>query len=55
MANGDEPHGSLFVYFRIFTPLAEDHAITSHVTGITRPMPTFTDDFRSFMMISDDF
>jgi hypothetical protein len=31
----DEPHGSLFVYFRIFAPLTYDHVIVSHVTGIT--------------------
>ena len=50
--NDDEPHGSLFVYFRIFAPLADNHVITSHVTGITRPILTFADDFRSFAMIS---
>jgi hypothetical protein len=31
----DEPHGSLFAYFRIFAPLADNHVIASHVTGIT--------------------
>jgi hypothetical protein len=31
----DEPHGSLFVYFRIFAPLADDHVIASHVTSVT--------------------
>jgi hypothetical protein len=48
-------HGSLFVYFRIFAPLADDHVITSHVTGITQPIPTFANHFRPFTMISDDF
>jgi hypothetical protein len=32
LASVDEPYGSLFVYFRIFTPLADNHVITSHVT-----------------------
>jgi hypothetical protein len=39
----DEPHGSLFMYFRIFAPLADDHVIASHVTSVTRPIPTFSD------------
>jgi hypothetical protein len=47
----DEPHGSLFAYFRIFAPLADDHVIASHLTSITQPMLTFADDFRSFAMI----
>jgi hypothetical protein len=47
----DEPHGSLFTYFHIFTLLADDHVIVSHVTGITQPMPTFANHFRSFAMI----
>ena len=51
----DEPHGSLFAYFRIFAPLADNHVIASHVTGITQPIPTFTDHFRSFATISDHF
>jgi hypothetical protein len=51
----DEPHGSLFAYFRIFALLADNHMIMSHVTGITQPMPTFADHFCSFPMISDDF
>ena len=52
---GDEPHGSLFMYFRIFTPLADYHMITSHVTSVTRPIPTFSDQLRSFPLICDDF
>jgi hypothetical protein len=40
--HNDEPHGSLFVYFRIFAPLADDHVIVSHVTSVTRPIPTFS-------------
>jgi len=55
ITNADEPHGSLFMYFRIFTPLADDHVITSHVTGITWPIPTFADQLRSFPLICDDF
>ena len=47
----DEPHGSLFMYFRIFAPLADDHVIASHVTGVTRPIPTFGDQFWWFPMI----
>ena len=43
--DGDEPHDSLFVYFRIFAPLVDNHVITSHVTGVTRPIPTFGDQF----------
>jgi hypothetical protein len=31
----DEPHDYLFTYFRIFTPLADNHVIVSHVTSIT--------------------
>jgi hypothetical protein len=31
----DEPHGSLFMYFRIFALLADYHVTVSHVTGIT--------------------
>ena len=50
----DEPHGSLFVYFRIFAPLADDHVITSHVTGITRPIPTFSDQLQWFPLICND-
>ena len=53
--NGDEPHGSLFVYFRIFALLVDDHVIESHVTGVTVPIPTFGDQFRSFLVISNDF
>jgi hypothetical protein len=41
-SSGDEPHGSLFVYFRIFTLLADDHVIMSHVTSVTQPIPTFS-------------
>ena len=52
---GDEPHGSLFVYFRIFTPLVDDHVIESHVTGVTQPIPTFSDQLWSFPLICDDF
>jgi hypothetical protein len=52
---GDEPHGSLFAYFRIFTPFADNHVIASHVTGITQPIPTFADHFRSFATICDVF
>jgi hypothetical protein len=55
LQRGDEPHGSLFVYFRIFTPLADDHVIASHVTSVTRPIPTFSDQLRSFPLICDDF
>ncbi|KIM71193.1 hypothetical protein PILCRDRAFT_17288 [Piloderma croceum F 1598] len=51
----DEPHGSLFVYFHIFAPLVDDHVITSHVTGITQPILTFGDQFRSFLLICDNF
>ena len=51
----DEPHGSLFVYFRIFAPLADYHVIASHVTSVTRPIPTFSDHLRSFPLICDDF
>ena len=42
----DEPHGSLFTYFRIFAPLVDNHVIMSHVTGITQPIPTFADDLQ---------
>jgi hypothetical protein len=45
LGHADEPHGSLFVYFHIFAPLADDHVIVSHVTGVTRPIPTFGDQF----------
>jgi hypothetical protein len=55
LVSADEPLGSLFVYFHIFAPLADDHVIVSHVTGITQPMLTFANDFRSFAMICDDF
>ena len=55
MGHVDEPHGSLFMYFRIFAPLADNHVIASHVTGVTRPIPTFSDQFRSFPLICDDF
>jgi len=51
----DEPHVSLFAYFRIFAPLADDHMIASHVTGITQPIPTFADHFRPFAMFSNHF
>jgi hypothetical protein len=51
----DEPHGSLFAYFRIFALLADNHMIASHVTGITQPILTFTDHFQSFLVICDDF
>jgi hypothetical protein len=51
----DEPHGSLFMYFRIFAPLADYHVIASHVTSLTRPIPTFSDQLRSFPLICDDF
>jgi hypothetical protein len=51
---GDEPHGSLFVHFRIFAPLADDHVIVSHVTGVTRPILTFGDQLQSFALICDD-
>jgi hypothetical protein len=54
-SNVDEPHGSLFMYFRIFAPLADDHVIASHVTSVTRPIPTFSDQLRSFPLICDDF
>jgi hypothetical protein len=54
-AHADEPHGSLFMYFRIFALLADYHVILSHVTGITWPIPTFADQLRSFPLISDDF
>ena len=47
----DEPHGSLFAYFRIFTSLADDHVIMSHVTGITQPILTFSNQFQSFPII----
>ena len=47
----DEPHGSLFMYFRIFTPLADDHVIVSHVTGVTWPILTFSDQLQSFPII----
>jgi len=29
--------------------------IASHVTGITRPIPTFANQLQSFPLISDDF
>jgi hypothetical protein len=51
----DEPHGSLFMYFRIFTPLADDHVFASHITGVTWPIPTFGNQFRSFPLICDNF
>jgi hypothetical protein len=47
----DELYGSLFVYFRIFAPLADNYVIASHVTGVTQPIPTFSDQLRSFPMI----
>ena len=52
--DADEPHGSLFVYFRIFARLADYHVIVSHVTSVTRPIPTFSDHLRSFPLICDD-
>ena len=51
----DEPHGSLFAYFLIFAPLVDNHVIVSHVTGITQPILTFTNHFRSFATISNHF
>jgi hypothetical protein len=51
----DEPHGSLFVYFRIFTLLVDDYMITSYVTGITWPIPTFADQLQWFPLICNDF
>jgi hypothetical protein len=32
---GDELHSLLFVYFRIFTPLADDYVIVPHATNVT--------------------
>jgi hypothetical protein len=52
---GDEPHGSLFMYFRIFALIMDHHMITSHVTGITSPIPTFTDQLQWFLLICNDF
>ena len=31
----DELHSSLFMYFRIFAPLADDHVIAPHATDVT--------------------
>jgi len=43
------------MYFRIFALLADDHVITSHVTGVTQPILNFGDQFRSFPLICDNF
>jgi hypothetical protein len=47
----DEPHSSLFAYFRIFAPLVDNHVIVSHVT---RPIPTFADQLWSFPLICNN-
>jgi hypothetical protein len=33
--SNDELHSSLFVYFRISAPFADDHVIVSHATYVT--------------------
>jgi hypothetical protein len=53
--NVDEPHGSLFAYFHIFTPLVDNHVIAPHATDVTWPIPIICDHLRLFPMISDDF
>jgi hypothetical protein len=52
---GDELHNSLFVYFRISAPFADDHVIVSHATYVTWPIPIASDHFQSLPIISDHF
>jgi hypothetical protein len=46
----------LSAYFCIFAPLADDHVITSHVTGIiSQPFPIISAHLQWFAMIFSDF
>ena len=51
----DELHSSLFVYFLIFAPLADDHVIAPHATDVTWPIPIASNHFWSLLIISDHF